>query len=120
MLVGFNPYTPSNKSNRQSPTFRGSVKDLGTINPVKIVQSVHALQECGVYIQGGAYRPTHANLQALLDAIQEANKNQRIRVALIPEIKENIQLLIKKAQEQGVFGALNGLIPKVQGMGINL
>ena len=119
-MLGFNPYTPSNKSNRQSPTFRGSVKDLGTINPVKIVQSVHALQECGVYIQGGAYRPTHANLQALLDAIQEANKNVRIRLEIIPELEYNIKLLVESARKEGSINNLNGLITKVKEIGIKL
>ena len=118
MLVGFNPYMSSNKSNRQSPTFK-SLQN-GIIEAKEIAKSIHNAGACYHGITGGVYKPSPVNLKGLLDAVEIA-KNDKIQgVEIVFELKDNIELLIETAKNQGVFSALNTLFPQVKNLGINL
>lgn len=103
MLVSFNPYMQKNRIKTQSPVFRGIVKDLGTIIPTKVAKDAFEAESCYNLIFSGCYKPTIENIKALVEGMDIANKKESIRAEILPELVDNVKLLIKKAKEKNIL-----------------
>ena len=101
MLVGFNPYTPSNKSNRQSPNFKALQN--GIIEPAEVANYTKAKLLPGIIKIGGGYKPTtqniSKNLQALEDAKNIAGRDKRIGNSIIALLDDAKEVLIEEAKK---------------------
>lgn len=103
MQVSFKPYMLNNKGKMQSPSFKGTIVDLGVINPLKIAQDSWEAGNCAHRIWGGGYKPTLENLKSLIGALDIANQDKASRLGIIAELDDTIDIFVQKARKDNVL-----------------